>query len=70
MERRNNLKKSGFVGEFNKVHYQPMLKMYAYHMMILCLLGRNECKNIRREHFFSDNNAVMTERDWAKGLKA
>ena len=34
------------------------------------LLGKNECKYLRREDFLADNNAVMTERDYTEALKA
>ena len=47
-----------------------MLNQYVYHSMLLCLLGRHECKNILNEAFLSDINTVMTERDYAKALKA
>ena len=40
------------IDEFHKVHYQKMLKKYEYHRMLLCLLGKNECKNIRNKVFF------------------
>ena len=36
------------IGRFHRLYYQPMLKKYAYHKMVLCLLGKHECKNIRR----------------------
>ena len=57
-------------GEFHKVHYQPMLKKFAYNKMLLCLLGKNECKYFRREAFLDDNNAVMKERDYSEALKS
>ena len=34
------------------------------------LLGENERKYLRREAFFSDNSAVMTEHDYVETLKA
>ena len=37
--------------------------------MLLCLLGKHECKNIRKD-FLEGNSSVMTERDYAKSLKA
>ena len=57
------------IGEVHKVHYQPMLNKYTYNSMLSCLLGKNECKNLRRETFWDGNNAVMTERDYAEALK-
>ena len=30
------------IAEFNKIHYQLMLKKYTYCRMSLCLLGKNE----------------------------
>ena len=59
-----------YIGEFHKVHYQPILKKYAYHRILLCLLGKHECKNIRIEVFLADNNSMMTERDYAESFKA
>ena len=47
-----------------------MLNNYAYHRMLLCLIGKQECKNIRNEDFLEDMNDVMTERDYAEALKA
>ena len=41
MERRNTFTKmSCYIGEFRKVHYQPMLNKYKYHRMLFCLLGK------------------------------
>ena len=57
------------IGEIHKVDYQQMLKKYAYHSMLLCLLDQNECKNIRREVFLLDNIADMAELDYDKALK-
>ena len=57
------------MGEFHQVHYQPMLYNYEYHRVLLCLLGKHECKKLRNEYFLSDNNAVMTEHDYAEALK-
>ena len=31
-----------FIGEFNKINYQPMLNKYEYHRILLCLPGRHE----------------------------
>ena len=31
---------SCYIGKFNMVNYQPMLKKYVYHSMLLCLLGK------------------------------
>ena len=45
-------KMSCYIVDFHKVHYKQMLKKYAYHRMLLWLLGKNECKNIRREYFW------------------
>ena len=51
--RMKHLTKMSFsIGEFHMVHYQPMLKKYAYHRMLLGLLCNNECKRLRREAFF------------------
>ena len=63
-------KMSFYIGRFNKVHYQPMLKKYAYHRMLLCLLGKYECTNLINEDFLEDMNAVMTEYDYAEAMKA
>ena len=35
-------KMSCSIGEFHKVNYQPILKMYVYHRMLLYLLGKHE----------------------------
>ena len=58
------------IGEFHKVQYQPMLNKFAYHNMLLCLLEKQECKNIRNEIVLADMNIVMTERDYTEALKA
>ena len=47
-----------------------MLKKYADHRMLLCLLIKHECKNIRREASSEDNNSVMTELDYTVALKS
>ena len=39
------------IGEFKKVHYQSMLKKYVYNRMLLCLLGKQECKNLEKDVF-------------------
>ena len=62
-------KMSFYIGEFNTVRYQPMLKKYEYHRMLIFLLGKHECKNIRREAFLAEKNAVVKERDCAESLK-
>ena len=56
------------IGEFHKVHYQPILKKYAYNRILLYLLGKNECKKLEDE-FLKENNYVMTESDSAEALK-
>ena len=58
------------IGEFRKVYYQQMLSKYAYHRMLLCLLGKHEYKNLRNEDFLADNNAMMTKCDYDEALKA
>ena len=47
-----------------------MLKKYAYHRMLLCLLGKHEYKNIINQAFLVDNIAVMIECDYAEALDA
>ena len=47
-----------------------MLDKYAYHRMLLCLLEKHERKELIRGSFFDDNNAVVTELDYAELLKA
>ena len=69
-KKKNLTKISLSVGEFHKVCYQTMLLKYAYHRILLCLLGKHDCKNHRREAFLSENNDVMTERDYAEELKS
>ena len=69
MERRIPLQKCHvLLVSFTKVQYQPMLNTYEYHRMLLCLPGKNEYKNTRREDFLDDNNTVMTERGYAELL--
>ena len=41
-KKKNVIKMSCFIGEFYKVHYQPMLNKYSYSIMLLCLLGKHE----------------------------
>ena len=54
--------------EFHMVHYQTMLNKYAYHRILLCLLEKHKCKRLIR--FFSRNNVVMIECDFAEEFKA
>ena len=61
---------SYYVGEFHKLHYQPMLKRYAYNIILLCLLGKHQFKNHIREDVLTDKNDVTTERDYAEALNA
>ena len=58
------------IGEFHMVHYQEMLKKYVHHRILLCLLGKNEWKKLRREAFLAENNTVMKEHDFTELLKA
>ena len=58
------------IGEFHTLHYKPMLKKYAYHRMLLCVIRQEWIQKLRIEDFLSENNAVMTERDYAEALKA
>ena len=46
-----------------------MLKDYIYYSMLLFVIGKQKCKNIRREDFLEDNNTVITECDYAEALK-
>ena len=69
-KKKHMTKLSYYIGEFNKVHYQPILKDYSYHRLLFWLLGKHECQNIRRAFFLEDNNSVMAERDYAEALKA
>ena len=46
-------KMSFSIGEFHKAYYQPMLKKYAYHMMLLFLLVNYESKELRREYYLT-----------------
>ena len=57
------------IGEFHMVHYQKMLKKYAYHRMLTCLPGKHECKELRRHAFYYRINNVMIERDYIESLK-
>ena len=52
------------------VNYQKILKRYAHYRMSICLLGENECKELRIKYVFAVNNDVMTERDYDESLKA
>ena len=71
MKNRNIFTKmSCSIGEFNMIHYQPMLKKYAYYRMLMCLLVRHECKQSIIQAFFSEINAIMTERDYSEELKS
>ena len=63
-------KMSCSIDEFHEVHYQPMLKKYVYHRMLLCLLGKHECKNLGGESFMDYNTDVMTEREYAESLES
>ena len=50
------------------VNYQPMLKKYAYHCILMCLPGKHECNKLRR-FFFPDINYSITESDYSEELK-
>ena len=39
---------SCYIVEFHMVHYQSMLKKYAYHRVLIFLPGKHECKKLRR----------------------
>ena len=41
-KKKNLSKMSFYIGEFHKVHDQPMLNKYAYRSILLCLLGNRE----------------------------
>ena len=56
---KNITKMSWYIGEFHKVNYQPMLKKYAYHLMLFCFLDKNDGKNIRNKYCLADKNTVM-----------
>ena len=58
------------IGEFHKVDYQRVLNKYAYHRMLLCLLGKNECKNLSIEELLAENNDVMKECYYDEALKS
>ena len=55
---------------FIKIHYKSILNKYAYHRVLLCLLGKYDCKNYRNETFLEDMNVLMTELDYSEALKA
>ena len=57
------------IGEFHKVYYQPILMKYAYHRMLLCLIGKHGCKNLRDKVVLADMNAMMTQRNYTESLK-
>ena len=43
MERRITfLKLSSYIGEFQMVHYHPMLKKYAYHMDVIVFTRKKQ----------------------------
>ena len=37
------------IGEFSEGKFSNNVEKYAYHRMLLCLLGKHECKNLRNE---------------------
>ena len=43
---KNLSKMSCSIGKLFRVHYKTMLKKYEYHSMLLCLLGKHECKKL------------------------
>ena len=47
-----------------------MLYNCVYYRMLLFFPCKLECKNLIREPFLDENNAVMTWSDHAKALKA
>ena len=42
LKKKHLLKMLCYIGEFHMVHYQPILNKYAYHRILLCLLGKHE----------------------------
>ena len=60
VKKKHRTKISCSIGEFHMLHYQPILNKYSYHGMLMCLLGKHQCNDLRRQALLADNNYVMT----------
>ena len=49
---KNVTKMSCSIGEFDMVYYRIILNKHSYHKMILCLLGKHDCKKLGKEDPF------------------
>jgi hypothetical protein len=58
------------IGQFHKEHYQPYLEKYVYHRMLFSCLGQYEAKKSRKDAFKSNPQSIMTDRDYAEGMKS
>ena len=68
MKIRNTFTKmSCSIGEFHKVHYQPMLKI-MHIIGYYCFYREKMSENLIRKDFLADNIAVMTERDYGEAM--
>ena len=45
-KKKNITKISCSIGEFQMLHYNPILNNYAYLRMLMCLLGKHECNEL------------------------
>ena len=45
-KKKYNMKMSCSIGKVHMIHYQPILKKYAYHRMLIYSLGKQECKKL------------------------
>ena len=52
---------SCYIDEFYMVHYQPMLKKYAYHWVLMCLFSKPEHKELISQAFFNDIKLDYTQ---------
>ena len=50
VKKKHLIKFSFSIGEFHQVYYQPILKNYSYHKILLCLLVKHKCKNLIRKY--------------------
>ena len=62
-------KKTCSIGQFHSDYYQPFLEKYVYHRMLFSCLGQYEAKKSRKDAFKANIQSVMTERDYAEGMK-
>ena len=56
------------IDKFHIETYIPLLKRYRYHMALVSILSKNQCKKTRFEAYLNNDNWYFSERDYAERL--